>query len=80
MLALFAREFVLRERGCMDGVLFTHLTSNKFLSSFGNPTSIEASIGEIYRAEGLDAAHAYIATEFLPLFQKADHEENKMTA
>jgi dsRNA-specific ribonuclease len=70
VLALFAREFVLRERGCMDGVWFTHLTSNEFLSSFGNPTSVEARIGEIYRTEGLDAAHAYIDREFLPLFRK----------
>jgi hypothetical protein len=70
VLALYAREFVLRERGCMDGVWFTHLTSNEFLSAFGNPTSVEARIGEIYRAEGLHAAHAYIEREFLPLFRK----------
>ncbi len=70
VLALFAREFVLRERGCMDGVWFTHLTSNEFLSAFGNPTSVEAKIGEVYRAEGLAAAHAYIETEFLPIFRK----------
>lgn len=70
VLALFAREFVLRERGCMDGVWFTHLTSNDFLSAFGNPTSVEARIGEIYRTEGLAAAHAYIEAEFLPLFRK----------
>lgn len=70
VLALFAREFVLRDRGCMDGVWFTHLTSNDFLSAFGNPTSVEARIGEIYRTEGLAAAHAYIEAEFLPLFRK----------
>ena len=70
VLALFAREFVLRERGCMDGVWFTHLTSNEFLSAFGNPTNVEARIGEIYRSEGLSAAHAHIEKEFLPLFRK----------
>lgn len=70
VLALYAREFVLRERGCMDGIWFTHLTSNEFLGCFGNPTSVEAVIGEIYRAEGLAAAHAYIEKEFLPLFRK----------
>jgi dsRNA-specific ribonuclease len=70
VLALFAREFVLRERGCMDGVWFTHLTSNEFLSAFGNPTSVEAIIGDIYRTEGLAAAHAHIEREFLPLFKK----------
>ena len=70
VLALYAREYVLRERGCMDGIWFTHLTSNEFLSAFGNPTSVEAKIGEIYRAEGLAPAHAYIEREFLPLFRK----------
>lgn len=77
VLAIFAREFVLRERGCMDGVWFTHLTSNDFLSAFGNPTSVEAKIGEIYRAEGLDAAHAHIETEFLPLFRKQIAKKTK---
>ncbi len=70
VLALFAREFVLRERGRMDGIWFTHLTSNEFLSSFGNPTSVEARIGRLYRAEGLNAALALIETDFLPLFRK----------
>ena len=70
VLALFAREFVLRERGCMDGIWFTHLTSNEFLSAFGNPTSVEARIGEIYRDKGLDIAHSYIEDELLPLFRK----------
>ncbi len=70
VLALFAREYVLRERGCMDGIWFTHLTSNGFLSAFGNPTSVEAGIGRIYRAEGLAAAHAYIEKEFLPVFKR----------
>ncbi|MBG7608233.1 MAG: hypothetical protein IZT59_09435 [Verrucomicrobia bacterium] len=70
VLALYAREFVLRERRRMDGVWFTHLTSNEFLSSFGNPTSVEAIIGNIYRDKGLAAAHAYIEETFLPIFRK----------
>lgn len=70
VLALYARQFVLKERGCMDGIWFTHLTSNEFLSAFGNPTSVEAIIGNIYRSEGLAAAHAYIEKELLPLFRK----------
>ena len=70
VLALYARQFVLKERGCMDGVWFTHLTSNEFLSSFGNPTSVEANIGNIYRSDGLHAAHDYIESTFIPLFRK----------
>lgn len=70
VLALFAREFVLRERNSMDGQWFTRLTSNDFLSAFGNPTRVEASIGKLYREEGLSAAFAWIEKEMLPLFRK----------
>ena len=70
VLALFARKYVLRERGCMDGEWFTMLTSNGFLTAFGNPTSVEAKIGEIYTEEGLDAAFLWIDETFVPLFRK----------
>ena len=70
VLALFARSWVLRERGSMDGEWFTRLTSNDFLSAFGPPTAVEAKIGRIYREHGLDAAFAWIDAEFIPLFRK----------
>lgn len=70
VLALFAREFVLKERQTMDGIWFTRLTSNDFLSSFGNPTRVEASIGKLYKEQGLAAAFAWMEEEMLPLFRK----------
>lgn len=70
VLALFARQFVLRERGTMDGEWFTLLTSNDFLSAFGNPTRVEASIGELYQNEGLKAAFAWMDAELIPHFRK----------
>jgi len=70
VLALFARQFVLRERGTMDGEWFTLLTSNDFLSAFGNPTRVEASIGELYQKEGLQKAFAWMEAELLPHFRK----------
>jgi hypothetical protein len=70
VLALFARQFVLRERGMMDGEWFTLLTSNDFLSAFGNPTRVEASIGELYQNEGLPAAFAWMDAELIPHFRK----------
>jgi len=70
VLALFARQFVLRERGSMDGEWFTLLTSNDFLSAFGNPTRVEASIGELYQKEGLQAAFVWMEAELLPHFRK----------
>lgn len=70
VLALFAREFVLRERRAMDGEWFTRLTSNEFLSAFGNPTRVEASIGRLYRTGGIEAAFAWMNAELVPLFRK----------
>ena len=70
VLALFARQFVLRERQTMDGEWFTRLTSNDFLSAFGNPTRVEASIGKLYLEGGLEAAFAWMEAELIPLFRK----------
>ena len=70
VLALFARQFVLRERNMMDGEWFTRMTSNEFLSAFGNPTRVEASIGKLFLERGLDAAFAWMDAELVPLFRK----------
>lgn len=70
VLALFARQFVLRERNSMDGEWFTRLTSNDFLSAFGNPTRVEAAIGRLYLNGGLDAAFEWMNSNLIPLFRK----------
>lgn len=70
VLALFARQFVLRERGSMDGEWFTLLTSNEFLGTLGNPTRVEAGIGRLYQKHGLAAAFAWLDAELLPPFRK----------
>ena len=70
VLALFARQFVLKERNSMDGEWFTKLTSNDFLSCFGNPTRVEASIGKIYLEGGLPAAFGWMEENLIPLFRR----------
>jgi hypothetical protein len=70
VLALFARQFVLRERNVMDGEWFTRMTSNEFLSAFGNPTRVEASIGKLFLEGGLDPAFAWMDANLVPLFRK----------
>ncbi|HVJ45609.1 MAG TPA: hypothetical protein VM511_04420 [Luteolibacter sp.] len=70
VLALFARQFVLRERNAMDGEWFTRMTSNEFLSAFGNPTRVEASIGKLFLDGGLDAAFGWMDENLVPLFRK----------
>jgi len=70
VLALFARQYVLRERNAMDGEWFTRMTSNEFLSAFGNPTRVEASIGKLFLEGGLDAAFGWMDENLVPLFRK----------
>lgn len=60
VLALFTRRWILAKFGMMDGELMNMISSNQFLSRVGNPTAVEAEIGRIFEAEGLDAAFAWI--------------------
>lgn len=68
VLALYVREWILREKGEMDGEMFTRFTSNHFLKSKGNPTSVEAEIGRIYTENGLQAGFDWIEQNLYPLF------------
>ncbi len=68
VLSLYAREWILRERGAMDGERLTAFTSNHFLSAFGNPTEVEAEIGIVYEKDGLAAGFAFIEARLLPVF------------
>ena len=70
VLALYARQFVLRERSTMDGEWFTRMTSNDFLSAFGTPTRVEASIGNLYLEGGLESAFGWMDENLVPLFRK----------
>lgn len=77
VLSLYARSWILRERGAMDGELHGLLTSNGFLATIGNPTAVEASIGVLYEAEGLAAAFAWIEREILPRFQAQQRKRSQ---
>jgi len=78
ILDLYARSYILREQGEMDGKMLARMTSNQFLSSLGNPTAVEAEIGKIYQSEGLEAGFAWIENNLMPLFKK--QESNRMVA
>ena len=49
ILALYMREWLLREKGKIDGEAFIRATSNDFLRVKGNPTAVEAEIGREYQ-------------------------------
>ncbi|MEJ6578654.1 MAG: ribonuclease III domain-containing protein [Akkermansiaceae bacterium] len=68
VLALYVREWLLREHGKIDGEAFIRATSNDFLRLKGNPTSVEAEIGRSYREGGLQAGFDYVEQKLLPLF------------
>lgn len=68
VLALFAREWILREDGGLDGEKFIRFTSNDFLRALGNPTRVEAEIGVVYREQGLAAAFTHLEEKLLPVF------------
>lgn len=72
VLSLIARQWILKERGKMDGEMLTRFTSNRFLSSLGNPTEVEAVIGRVYQDGGLDAAAAWIEANAMPVFAKQE--------
>lgn len=71
VLALFAREWILKQtdiRAEKRSEIFIQMTSNKFLSSLGEPTAMEAEIGLVYESEGLQPAFDFIEKKFLPVF------------
>lgn len=75
VLSLYVREKILREDGRVDGDKSVRMTSNQFLSGFGEPSAVEAELGRVYRAEGLAGAYAWIEARLMPRF--AQQEENR---
>lgn len=72
VLALCARQFILREGGVVDAARFERLTSNQFLAALGDPAEVEAEIGRLYESEGLDAAFRMIETRLISLHNKQE--------
>ncbi len=68
VLALYAREWLLKKNGKIDGEAFIRFTTNDFLRMLGNPTAVEAEIGRVYQAGGLAAGFAHIEEKLLPVF------------
>ena len=68
VLALYVREWILKEKSALDGEAFIRFTSNDFLRFQGNPTSVEAEIGRVYQEEGLTAGFTWIEEKLLPRF------------
>jgi hypothetical protein len=72
VLTLYARLRILREDGCVDGEKCGRMTSNRFLSSLGEPTAVEAMLGREYATHGLEAAFAWIEARLMPMFERQE--------
>ena len=70
ILDLYARKWILKERGSVCGETLRRMTCNQFLACKGNPTTVEAKIGKLYQDEGLETAFSWIEAEILPIFEK----------
>ncbi|MGB0776134.1 MAG: hypothetical protein ACPG32_12495 [Akkermansiaceae bacterium] len=80
VLALYMRELILEEDGTMDGEKFVRCTSNGFLRNIGNPTSVEAQIGRVYKDHGLQAAFDWMEESLLPVFRVQEHNHSQRIA
>ena len=77
VLTLYARLKILREDGQLDGEKCIRMTSNRFLSGLGRPTSVEAEIGRVYEREGLEAGFCWIEAHLMPLFERQEENRDK---
>lgn len=80
VLALWARRCILDRNDIRPEQrtdLFVAMTSNRFLSTFGDPTCVESKIGEIYERDGLDAAFAWMDDNLLPVFNQQWNNRRK---
>ena len=76
VLCLYSRSKILKDGG-IDSEKFVRMTSNRFLSTVGDASEVEAAIGRVYRKEGLDAAFRWIERQLSPQFEKQEENRRK---
>jgi hypothetical protein len=79
VLCLYARWRILREDGRIEAAKCARMTSNQFLGAVGEASEVEARIGRVYAAEGLDAAFAWIERELMPVFERQESKRERIT-
>lgn len=73
VLALYARKWILRQSSIAPkerADVFQSMTSNEFLSHWGEPTQVESEIGLLFEKEGLEKTMQYLEENFLPIVLK----------
>lgn len=77
VLGLCAREWIIAHQPHLTRPrheLFRDLTSNAFLASFGPPTEVEARLGVLYQAQGLDGARSWFESTLIPVFLRQERK------
>ena len=77
VLALHAREKILREDGKLDGPKAERMTSNRFLAVIAEPSEVEAQVGRVYQSDGLAAAFRFIEERLTPIFERQEQKRTK---
>lgn len=72
VLSLYVRQRILAEGNGINNEKAVRMSSNQFLSHFGDASEVEAKIGLLYEAEGLAAAFNWIEANLIPLFDKIE--------
>ena len=77
VLALYARERILREGGVVDGPKADGMTSNRFLAAYGEPSETEAEVGRVYSREGLSGAFRWIEANLMPIYERQEAKKRR---
>lgn len=77
VLELYVRSWILDRFGHIDAEMKTRFTSNQFLNNIGNPTRVEAAIGQVHRSQGMAAAWAWIEQHIEPLFLRQEGKRQR---
>ncbi len=77
VLSLYVRCRILREDGRIDAAKAERMTSNRFLSTAGEASEIEAEIGRRYQSAGLAAAFQWIEESLMPAFERQEAKRRR---
>lgn len=83
ILSLYARKWILDQSSIHAKEreeVFQSMTTNAFLSHWGEPTKVESKIGKIFEEEGLEKAMHYIELNILPIVIKRQKQKNNLVA
>ena len=80
ILSLYARKWILDQSSIHAKEreeVFQSMTTNAFLSHWGDPTKVESRIGKIFKEEGLEKAMLYIELTILPIAIKRQKQKKQ---